>query len=198
MGVIFPRTIFAGAILALLQLCSAITPTTSNGSIPESSSSLVQNPPLEQQASGFENEMRRMKEEMSKMMGNMQRFAPALAPATSVEEWRLSEKFRMENPVIIERDGSRKFKLQFDLRQFKPEEIQVKTSGNTLSVHAKRVDKTEGRPVLGEYYRQYVVPRDVHPNQLTSKLGVDGILTIEAPLPSIEGRGEKPTNTKHN
>ena len=165
---------------------------------PEFSSSLVHYPSREQQASSFENEMRRMNEEMSKMMGNMQRLAPAPAPTSSVDDWRLTENFRMENPIITERDGSRKFKLQFDVRQFKPEEIQVKTAGNTLSVHAKHEDKDQGKSVFREYNRQYVVPKDVHPDQLSSKLGIDGILTIEAPLPAIEGRGEKMIPIKHN
>ena len=165
---------------------------------PEFSSSLVHYPSREQQLGTFDNEMRRMNDEMSKMMGNMQRLAPAPAPASSVDDWRLTENFRLENPIITERDGSRKFKLQFDMRQFKPEEIQVKTAGNTLSVHAKHEEKDQGKSAFREYNRQYVVPKDVHPEQLASKLSTDGVLTIEAPLPSIEGRGEKLIPIKHN
>lgn len=158
--------------------------------------SLVHYPSRERQLGTFDTEMRRMNDEMQRMMSGMQTLAPA--PASSVDDWRLTENFRLENPIITERDGTRKFKLQFDVRQFKPEEINVKTAGNTLSVHAKHEEKDQGKSVFREYNRQYVIPKDVHSEQLSSKLSTDGVLTIEAPLPSIEGRGEKLIPIKHN
>ena len=160
------------------------------------SSSLIHYPSRERQLGTFESEMRRMNDEMSRMMDGMQKLAPA--PSSSVDDWRLTENFRLENPIITDRDGSRKFKLQFDVRQFKPEEITVKTAGNSLSVHAKHEEKDQGKSVFREYNRQYVIPKDVHSEQLTSKLSTDGVLTIEAPLPAIEGRGEKLIPIKHN
>lgn len=165
---------------------------------PEFSSSLVHYPSRERQLGTFDNEMRRMNEEMERMMKNMQQLAPVQAPASSVDDWRLTENFRLENPIITERDGSRKFKLQFDVRQFKPEEISVRTAGNTLSVHAKHEEKDQGKSAFREYNRQYTLPKDVHSEQLTSKLSTEGVLSIEAPLPAIEGRGEKLIPIKHN
>ena len=36
------------------------------------------------------------------------------------------ENQRMENPFVTDKDGNRKLQLQYDVHQFKPEEIQVK------------------------------------------------------------------------
>ncbi|KAL4218683.1 small heat shock protein (HSP20) [Mactra antiquata] len=163
---------------------------------PDFSSSLVHYPSRERQQADFEREMRRMNDEMTKMMDNMKRNAPA--PLDSVDDWRLTENFRMENPVQNFADGSRKFHLQFDMRQFKPEEIQVRTAGNTLTVSAKHDEKDPNKSVFREYNRSYVLPKDVSPERLTSKLSTGGVLTIEAPLPALEGPREKLIPIKHN
>ncbi|WAR30768.1 HSPB2-like protein [Mya arenaria] len=110
--------------------------------------------------------MRRMNDEMGRMMDNMK----TMTPVTNVDDWRLSENFRMENPIHTFADGSRKFQLQFDMRQFKPEEIQVRTAGNQLTVSAKHDEKDPNKSMFREYNRSYVLPKDVHPERLSSKL----------------------------
>lgn len=165
---------------------------------PEFSSSLVHYPSRERQQFEFEREMRRMNDEMSRMMENMQKSTPAPAPLQNVDDWRLTENFRMENPIHTYGDGTRKFHLEFDMRQFKPEEIQVRTAGNALTVTAKHDEKDPNKSVFREYNRSYVLPKDVHPERLTSKLSTGGVLTIEAPLPALEGPREKLIPIKHN
>ncbi|XP_052219587.1 body wall muscle protein HR-29-like [Dreissena polymorpha] len=163
---------------------------------PEFSRSLVHYPPPREsgQSLEMEREMRRMNEEMGRMMDNMK----VMNPISNIDDWRLTENFRMENPIQSYGDGSRKFSLQFDLRQFKPEEIQVRTSGNQLTVSARHEDKDAGKAVFREYNRSYVLPKDVAPERLTSKLSTGGVLTIEAPLPALEGPREKLIPIKHN
>ncbi|KAK3087321.1 hypothetical protein FSP39_004660 [Pinctada imbricata] len=98
----------------------------------------------------------------------------------------------MENPIRHEFDGSRKFNLQFDVQQFRPEEISVKTSGNQLTVHARHEEAdSSGKKSYREYYRQYVLPKDVNPEFLNSKLTRNGTLQIEAPLPPLASSGHK-------
>lgn len=173
---------------------------------PEFSSSLVHYPSREKQQVDFEREMRRMNDEMGRMMDTMQKSsassvsgsAPGPAPLQSVDDWRLSDNFRMENPIRTFGDGTRKFHLEFDLRQFTPEEIQVRTSGNSLTVSAKHDEKDPNKSVFREYNRSYVLPKGVNPERLTSKLSTGGILAIEAPLPALEGPREKLIPIKHN
>ncbi|XP_053380105.1 heat shock protein beta-1-like [Mercenaria mercenaria] len=109
------------------------------------------------------------------------------APVQNVDNWRLTENFRMQNPIQTLDDGTRKFILQFDLRQFLPvrEEIQVRTTGNSLTVSAKHIDTDANKSAAREYRRSYVLPKDIKLETLTSKLS-SGTLTIEAPLPALK------------
>jgi len=161
---------------------------------PEFSSSLMRYPTQERQSHDFEREMRRMNTEMAKMMDSMK----VNQPASNVDDWRLTENFRMENPIQTYQDGTRKFHLKFDMRQFKPEEIQVRTAGNQLTVSAKHDEKDPNKSLFREYNRSYVLPKDVQPDRLTSKLSTDGVLTIEAPLPALDSPREKLIPIKHN
>ena len=152
-------------------------------------------PVREHRMNNFEGEMRRMNDDMNKMMSNMNRMMPM---SGNVDDLRLTENFKMDNPIQTAPDGSRKFHLEFDMRQFKPEEIQVRTAGNTLSVHGKHEEKDTGKSVFREYNRSYLIPKDVQPERLASKLSTGGILSIEAPLPALEGPREKLIPIKHN
>lgn len=134
-----------------------------------------------------------MSEEMNKMFKNMQ----TLQPVGNVEDSRLSENFRMDNPVVQDRSGSRKFHLEFDVRQFKPEEIEVKTFGNQLTIHAKHEDKENGKSSFREYQKQFTLPKEVSLELLSSKLSTQGVLTIEAPLPALEGPRDKLIPIQH-
>jgi hypothetical protein len=44
------------------------------------------------------------------------------------DSWRKRENFHLDNPVVRTRDGRSQFRLEFDLRQFNPEEVQVSIS----------------------------------------------------------------------
>lgn len=147
-----------------------------------------------QWAAPFNQEVSRMSAEMNKMMEN---FTKMSALPKTADDFRVTENFRLDNPVIQDVDGRRRFSLQFDVRQFKPEEIHVKTAGNQLTVHAKHEDKDSGKSSYREYSRQFILPKEVNAELLSSKLSSDGMLTIEAPLPSLEGPREKLIPIEH-
>ncbi|XP_067001873.1 protein lethal(2)essential for life [Anabrus simplex] len=83
------------------------------------------------------------------------------------------------------------FRANIDVQQFKPEEIVVKTVGNSVVVEGKHEERPDEHGFISrEFQRRYTLPKDVDPNAVTSKLTSDGILTIEAPrkaLPAPEG-----------
>ncbi|XP_064616799.1 heat shock protein Hsp-12.2-like [Liolophura sinensis] len=93
-----------------------------------------------------------------------------------------NEAFKMDNPIVTDKDGNKKFHLEFDLRQFKPEEIQLTTANNMLNVEAKHEEKSDDRMSYREYRRQYTIPEGVDVKTLQSKLGHNGVLSIEAPV----------------
>ncbi|KAJ9584185.1 hypothetical protein L9F63_021482, partial [Diploptera punctata] len=82
---------------------------------------------------------------------------------------------------------NKKLKLRFDVSQYQPEEIVVKTVDNKLLVHAKHEEKSESKSVYREYNREFMLPKGTNPESIKSSLSKDGVLTVEAPLPAIEG-----------
>ncbi|XP_014780635.1 major egg antigen [Octopus bimaculoides] len=89
---------------------------------------------------------------------------------------------------IIEKDANGRpvFKVRFDVRDFKPEEVNVKMDVDKMQVHAKHESKTGGSSVSREYSRSVNIPKDIDPMNLQCTMSNDGILSIEAPLPLPE------------
>ncbi|XP_046365916.2 alpha-crystallin B chain-like [Haliotis rufescens] len=131
----------------------------------------------------MDREMKRMTEEMNRMFSHCQHLVPV---DSQPETWRTRENFLLENPIVHDHQGGKKFQLQFDVRQFKPEEIMVKTADKQLSVHARHEEKGDNKSVFREYHRQFMLPTNINPESLVSKLTRDGLLSIEAPLPALE------------
>ncbi|KAF7282638.1 hypothetical protein GWI33_002236 [Rhynchophorus ferrugineus] len=101
------------------------------------------------------------------------------------------------NSPLIQSDGNDKsLKLRFDVSQYAPEEIVVKTVDNKLLVHAKHEEKTESKSVYREYNREFLLPKGTNPELIKSSLSKDGVLTVEAPLPAITS-GEKLIPIQH-
>ena len=80
--------------------------------------------------------------------------------------------------------GNKKFCVSFDVSQFKPEEISVRTQENKLVVNAKHEEKGEGRSLSREFSRSVDIPKQIDPDRLACCLSNDGILQIEAPVPA--------------
>ncbi|XP_054015441.1 alpha-crystallin B chain isoform X1 [Hylaeus anthracinus] len=96
----------------------------------------------------------------------------------------------LNSPLIQDEGDNKKLKLRFDVSQYTPDEIVVKTVDNKLLVHAKHEEKTESKSVYREYNREFLLPKGTNPESIKSSLSKDGVLTVEAPLPAI-GQGEK-------
>ncbi|KAH9372339.1 heat shock protein beta-1 [Haemaphysalis longicornis] len=152
----------------------------------------------------FEAEMRKMEEEMSRFRSQLMDherdfFAKGSAPlqgsgqlppgmGVASKTWLDS----MNSPLIQDaEDGGKQLKLRFDVSQYQPEEIVVKTIDNRLQVHAKHEEKSENRSVYREYNREFLLPKGTNPEQIKSQLSKDGVLTIEAPLPAIEAANKE-------
>uniref|UniRef100_A0A0B7AP93 SHSP domain-containing protein n=1 Tax=Arion vulgaris TaxID=1028688 RepID=A0A0B7AP93_9EUPU len=95
-----------------------------------------------------------------------------------------STALKPERPIVSDAEGNKRLSLRFDCKEFKPEEITVKTVDNKLMVHAKHTEESPGRKVYREYSRQYILPNKIDPLTLNSTFAADGVLSIEAPAPS--------------
>jgi HSP20 family molecular chaperone IbpA len=141
----------------------------------------------------FDAEMRRMEDEMSNFRTQLlQRqdnfFSSSTAQSTANKTTTSSNTggsvLEGLNSPLIQDDGDGKsLKLRFDVSQYAPEEIVLKTVDNKLLVHAKHEEKSETKSVYREYNREFLLPSGVNPELIRSSLSKDGVLTVEAPLP---------------
>ncbi|XP_059613737.1 heat shock protein beta-1 isoform X1 [Phlebotomus argentipes] len=155
----------------------------------------------------FDAEMRKMEDEMAKfrseLMNREANFFETTSSSTTKKttttsstttqsnagNTALSQRPKQNyvsdiNSPLIQEDGDNKvLKLRFDVSQYTPEEIVVKTIDNKLLVHAKHEEKSDTKSVYREYNREFLLPKGVAPESIRSSLSKDGVLTVDAPLP---------------
>ncbi|GMR59317.1 hypothetical protein PMAYCL1PPCAC_29512 [Pristionchus mayeri] len=83
-------------------------------------------------------------------------------------------------PLIVTENGVKKFKLEFDVSKFKPEEVRVKATAkeNTLQVEANHEDDT----CKFAFSRTITVPSGTTLADLKCLFSSNGTLTLEAPF----------------
>lgn len=94
------------------------------------------------------------------------------------------------------------YKILVNVANYKPEELVIKTIGNTVNVEAKHEEKTsDGHSFSTKSFQQsFTLPRGVNPEAVSSSLSKDGTLTIAAPLPPSlkQVSNERLVPIKHN
>lgn len=80
------------------------------------------------------------------------------------------------------------YKIEINVQNFKPEELVIKTVGQTVQVEAKHEEKTaDGASFSSRNFSQsFTLPREIDPETVASSLSKAGTLTIEAPLPKAK------------
>ena len=76
------------------------------------------------------------------------------------------------------------FQVEFDVQDYRPEELSIKTEGDVLVVLAKHETKDAdgGSSYVSKQFEQrFTLPSGVKPEQIASSLSKDGVLTISAP-----------------
>lgn len=79
-------------------------------------------------------------------------------------------------------DGQLHFKVHFDAKDFAPEDIEVTTVNNQLSVHAKKAQKSGGSESMKEFSRTVDLPRSIDHDNFGCNLTDDGVLILDAPV----------------
>ncbi|XP_051160845.1 alpha-crystallin B chain isoform X2 [Leptopilina boulardi] len=146
----------------------------------------------------FDAEMRKMEDEMSRFRSELMNresniFKSTMSTTTQSNQSQNDSNTWLDgynSPLIQDEGNNKMLKLRFDVSQYTPEEIVVKTVDNKLLVHAKHEEKSETKSVYREYNREFLLPKGTNPESIKSSLSKDGVLTVEAPLPAI-GQGEK-------
>ncbi|CAG9762318.1 unnamed protein product [Ceutorhynchus assimilis] len=97
---------------------------------------------------------------------------------------------RQESGSTIQQDKE-KFQIILDVQHFGPNEITVKTTGNSICVEGKHEEKQDEHGFISRHFvRRYLLPAENDIEEVVSSLSSDGILTITAPK-----KVDKPKNT---
>ena len=123
------------------------------------------------------NSMLRFDQELDRIKGDLFRLDDASGLG--------KESHQLESPYVTDAEGNRKLALRYDVSQFVPEEITVKTTDNEIVVQAKHQEETEGHKVHREFTRKFLLPQNVDPKTLKATLSKDGVLHVEAPAPNV-------------
>ncbi len=90
-----------------------------------------------------------------------------------------------ENGISKVEVDDENYRILVDVRDFRPEELVIKTVGNAVHFEARHEEKTaDGHSYTSRNVSQsFTLPRGVDPEAVTSSLSKEGTLTISAPLP---------------
>lgn len=73
-----------------------------------------------------------------------------------------------------------KFEIVLDVRNYKPDEIEVKVNGDDLIVTGKQEMEEKGRRITRQFTRNFKLPRDVNVRTVKSRVSIDGYLYVYA------------------
>ncbi|XP_041058899.1 heat shock protein beta-1 [Carcharodon carcharias] len=77
------------------------------------------------------------------------------------------------------------WKISLDVKHFTPEELQVKIQEGYVEISGSHKERQDQHGFISRNFtRKYKLPSDVDTLSVTSSLTSDGILIVEAPLPS--------------
>ena len=72
--------------------------------------------------------------------------------------------------------------MEFSLEGFQLEEFDVKVKGNLVTVTAEHKEEKDGLYSSSKIRRAFTLPKNVNPDQLSSRLGESGCLCLTAPI----------------
>ncbi|KAK9498835.1 hypothetical protein O3M35_003391 [Rhynocoris fuscipes] len=105
-----------------------------------------------------------------------------------------SRYFRPWRSLSVEDSGvpaihsdPKEFRVNLDVQQFKPEELNVRIADGFIVVNGKHEERTDQHGFVSrQFTRRYKIPEEVDPNAFVSNLSSDGVLSIMAPKKTIK------------
>lgn len=140
-----------------------------------------------------DQEMKRLRRSMDQNFRQSQRQLASALTNLAARPGSLVEHRSMMNPIQTDAEGNRTLKCCFDMRAFKPEEVDVTldTKNRCIKVEGKHeVKDDQSRHCIRRHYlRHFYLPEDAGIDfsnlELKSCMNGDGTLCIEAPLPKL-------------
>lgn len=88
----------------------------------------------------------------------------------------------LKDAYEVAEDGQVHFKVHFDAKDFSPEDIDVSTVDNRLTVHAKKATKVGESTSEKEFKRTIELPRSIDHENFQCNITDDGVLILDAPV----------------
>ncbi|XP_075985535.1 protein lethal(2)essential for life-like [Anticarsia gemmatalis] len=135
----------------------------------------------------FSEEMKRMDEHMLKLGKALTHFynqsVTVESGMTSPSDQSIPGWDVITSSPLVQGEGDNiVLKLQFDVSQFDPTEVNVKLSNDMLTVSALHNENTDNNITMRQYNRQFLLPHGTDYEAVVSSLSRDGVLTVQAPL----------------
>lgn len=127
-------------------------------------------------------ELQAWDDQFGRLMNDVWDLVPAIEAPGRVRPVHALEFTDPSQCFITDPQGKPQFQIQFNVRDYKPEEVAVSTKGNQLLVAAKHGQKTDDMVEYREFNRRIDLPPNVLPESVTSTLSRDGILSVSAPV----------------
>nr|CDS31595.1 Major egg antigen (p40) [Hymenolepis microstoma] len=116
-----------------------------------------------------------------RMMGEMSAIEPReFHPEAEFTE--AGELDFLKDAYEVGKDGKLHFKVYFNAKNFKPEEITIRTEQNRLIVQAQKTASRGGAVMSESVGRSIPLPPSVDRKHLSSTLTSDDVLVVEAPV----------------
>merc|ERR1719239_39016 len=126
----------------------------------------------------------------------------AIAPRSQIQDYQLARQ-APPAPTMDDKDLSPrakvtidedKLQVQFQVKEYKPEELSIKTEGDVLVVLGKQEVKEGGQSYISKQFEQrFSLPSGAKPENISSALSKDGVLTVTAARdpPALRGGSKK-------
>ena len=91
--------------------------------------------------------------------------------------------------VVKVQNDENGFELELNTEDYDPEDIKVRVENGMLVIegnHDEDGNEENGNGTFRKFYREYLLPDECKPENVTSTFTKDGILKISAPKLSIE------------
>ena len=131
-------------------------------------------------------------ESMHHAWDNMYKTFSSEMNASSSRPTNMLESFSLANPVRTDADGNRFLSLNFDMKSFKPEEINVtfNSKERCVTIEASHeVKESKEHYVKRHYTRKFYLPDSIKDDlsklEIKSRLLANGNLCVEAQLPKV-------------
>ncbi|VDL37774.1 unnamed protein product [Hymenolepis diminuta] len=157
--------------------------------------------PFDQVSNWIERSRQTLHDDIMSMRGNLFSLEPFAAMDTALEnmmnemsaieprEFHPEAEFTeagaldfLKDAYEVGKDGKLHFKVYFNAKNFKPEEITIRVDKNKLIVQAQKTASQDGAVMSESVGRSIPIPPSVDRKHLSSTLTSDDVLIVEAPV----------------